>query len=129
MRKGIHIITPNKKLNRQGGQRCCCLSACVLDTPQQHPGWRLAQHAHPPPQHTALLPLSVCLVSLCPSRCRCAPFHCTPPAAILSRCSGPLQRYLELKQHQRESYIHYFYETTVGAGELCVPDVGQQQWF
>lgn len=32
-------------------------------------------------------------------------------------CSGPLDRYLELKQHQRDSYIHYFYETTVGAGE------------
>lgn len=30
--------------------------------------------------------------------------------------SGPLQRYQELKQHQRESYIHFFYEGTVGAG-------------
>lgn len=34
--------------------------------------------------------------------------------------SGPLQRYLELKTHQRESFIHYFYEGTVGAGELVV---------
>ncbi len=24
--------------------------------------------------------------------------------------SGPLERYTQLKQHQRESFIHYFYE-------------------
>ena len=30
--------------------------------------------------------------------------------------SGSLQRYLELKAHQRTSFIHYFYEATVGAG-------------
>lgn len=30
--------------------------------------------------------------------------------------SGPLERYRELKAHQRNSYIHYFYEATVGAG-------------
>ena len=30
--------------------------------------------------------------------------------------SGSLQRYRNLKHHQRSSYIHYFYETTVGAG-------------
>lgn len=30
--------------------------------------------------------------------------------------SGPLERYTQLKQHQRESFIHYFYEGTVGAG-------------
>ncbi|CAL8471282.1 g10824 [Coccomyxa elongata] len=30
--------------------------------------------------------------------------------------SGPLQQYLALRQFQRESYIHYFYEATVGAG-------------
>ncbi|KAH7620331.1 putative Bifunctional aspartokinase/homoserine dehydrogenase 2, chloroplastic [Nannochloris sp. 'desiccata'] len=30
--------------------------------------------------------------------------------------SGSLARYQELKQHQRTSYIHYFYEGTVGAG-------------
>lgn len=26
--------------------------------------------------------------------------------------SGPLARYIELKQHQRESFIHYFYEVS-----------------
>jgi bifunctional aspartokinase / homoserine dehydrogenase 1 len=30
--------------------------------------------------------------------------------------SGPLKRYKELKANQRSSYIHYFYEGTVGAG-------------
>lgn len=30
--------------------------------------------------------------------------------------SGPLARYAELKAHQRTSYIHFFYEATVGAG-------------
>ncbi|CAK0785763.1 hypothetical protein CVIRNUC_008974 [Coccomyxa viridis] len=30
--------------------------------------------------------------------------------------SGPLEQYLALRQFQRESYIHYFYEATVGAG-------------
>eukprot|EP00887_Chlorella_sp_A99_P001300 scaffold14.g1300.t1 len=30
--------------------------------------------------------------------------------------SGPLERYTALKTHQRSSYIHYFYECTVGAG-------------
>jgi aspartokinase/homoserine dehydrogenase 1 len=30
--------------------------------------------------------------------------------------SGPLARYAALKEHQRTSYIHYFYEATVGAG-------------
>lgn len=73
--------------------------------------------------------LTHALDTLRTSRHLCASFHCAPPAAILSCCSGPLQRYLELKQHQRDSYIHYFYETTVGAGELCFPDMGQQQWL
>lgn len=30
--------------------------------------------------------------------------------------SGPLDRYLAVRQIQRESYIHWFYEATVGAG-------------
>jgi hypothetical protein len=30
--------------------------------------------------------------------------------------SGPLARYAELRAHQRTSYIHFFYEATVGAG-------------
>lgn len=30
--------------------------------------------------------------------------------------SGPLDRYLKLRAQQRESYTHYFYEATVGAG-------------
>ncbi|KAJ3693229.1 hypothetical protein LUZ60_008709 [Juncus effusus] len=30
--------------------------------------------------------------------------------------SGPLDRYLKLRTLQRESYTHYFYEATVGAG-------------
>jgi aspartokinase/homoserine dehydrogenase 1 len=30
--------------------------------------------------------------------------------------SGPLDQYLELRQFQRESFIHFFYEATVGAG-------------
>lgn len=30
--------------------------------------------------------------------------------------SGALDRYVNLKTHQRESYIHFFYEATVGAG-------------
>lgn len=30
--------------------------------------------------------------------------------------SGPLDRFLQLKSHQRTSYIHFFYEATVGAG-------------
>jgi hypothetical protein len=30
--------------------------------------------------------------------------------------SGPLARYRQLKDHQRTSFIHYFYEGTVGAG-------------
>lgn len=30
--------------------------------------------------------------------------------------SGPLDRYLKLRAQQRQSYTHYFYEATVGAG-------------
>ncbi|KAJ7525674.1 hypothetical protein O6H91_17G061300 [Diphasiastrum complanatum] len=30
--------------------------------------------------------------------------------------SGPLNRYLQLRELQRQSYTHYFYEATVGAG-------------
>ncbi|KAK3007226.1 hypothetical protein RJ639_016168 [Escallonia herrerae] len=30
--------------------------------------------------------------------------------------SGPLEQYLKLRALQRQSYAHYFYETTVGAG-------------
>ncbi|KAI3427052.1 hypothetical protein D9Q98_006993 [Chlorella vulgaris] len=30
--------------------------------------------------------------------------------------SGPYERYRALKEHQRNSFIHYFYEGTVGAG-------------
>ena len=37
--------------------------------------------------------------------------------------SGSLQRYRNLKHHQRSSYIHYFYETTVGAGGWKGPDI------
>ena len=34
--------------------------------------------------------------------------------------SGPLARYQALKAHQRNSFIHYFYEGTVGAGGWAV---------
>ena len=39
--------------------------------------------------------------------------------------SGPLARYQQLKQHQRDSYIHFFYEGTVGAGGSCACCAGQ----
>ena len=33
--------------------------------------------------------------------------------------SGPLDQYLALRQFQRESYIHYFYEVTASEPTVC----------
>ena len=86
MRKGVHVITPNKKLNSGGAQpqlsSATYTPACVWSEPRRRCsllGW----------SQTPLV--------------RCA--HLTDAWR-----AGPLERYTELRHFQRGSYIHFLYE-------------------